>query len=144
MANNYDTGSGFAQGGDPNAAIDKIAGLFERYMGPGVAGPMMGMAGPMINNALHGSMTGPGGSSYMGAPNAMAGNFGLNPGVSAYHTLNNQMMSAQMQGTQGVLNDALRQQNQGLHQWIMCLILIQFVSFLQFNHGFIHSILLQQ
>jgi len=116
--NQFDTGTGFEQGGDLSATLKSFQGFLERNMGPGVAGPMMQMAGPMINNMLHGTMTGPGGNAYMGAPNAITGAFGLNPGVSAYHTLNNQTMSAQMQGTQGVLNEALRQQNQNLHQWM--------------------------
>jgi hypothetical protein len=58
------------------------------------------------------------GGSMMGAPNALAGNFGINPGVSAYHSMNNKMMSAQLGGVNSEINEALRRQNQGLHEWM--------------------------
>jgi hypothetical protein len=113
MAENpgFQSDTAFSQGGDGNALLQQIIALITKAVGPGAGGIASQFLGPSINNMVNGNVSAPG-------LNILGGPPGINPGISAYHSLNNASMGASMSSINASVNEALRQQNQGFHEWL--------------------------
>jgi hypothetical protein len=102
-------------------SVDNLGPLLQQVLSNVVGDPALtqqltNLLQPIATNLLRGRVEGMGGFSLAGAPYYLNGrNFGINPGIHAYHSMNTTFMDNLMSGSRSVMDEQLRIQNARIH-----------------------------
>ena len=113
----FDTGTAFTQATDTQQILNSMFPMLQQMLGPAIAGPIQQFLGPTLQSFMSGSLSLPG-MNMQGAPSTWLSGGNINPGISAYHAINNSAIGANLGSVSGAINEALREQNKQFHMWM--------------------------